>query len=106
MQLHFREVRDERNEWKSEKACEGRHPDHDVHLTIAAQIGKAALQAVPHALVEAELLLGIFDVHQRPKHCKEADAVEKEVPCHTEQDHGIAAERRPENARNVELRGV
>ena len=106
LQLNLREVGNKGDERESEEACDCCHPDEHIHLPVAAQIGEAAVQALPHTLVAAQLLFGIVDANQRPQHGEKADAVEKEVSGHAEERHGIAAQRWPQDARHVELRGV
>ena len=48
----------------------------------------------------------IADASERDEHGEEAESVEKEISGHAEDRHGKAAERWPEHARHIELRGV
>src|SRR5579872_7349622 len=101
MELHLCEVGNERDEWKTKKACEGCHPDHDVHLTIVTKISKASLEAVPYALVDTQFLFRIVNAHESPQHRQKAEPIQTEVSSHSENHHGVATQRRPENARHI-----
>ena len=105
-ELHLCEVGDKGDEREAEEAGEGGHPDEDVHLAIAAQVGEAAVEALPHALVTVEIFFGVLDADEAPRDGEEAEAVEEEVAGHAEEGHGVSAQGGAEDARGVELRGV
>src|SRR5262249_54853954 len=89
-----------------EEAGEGRHPDEDVHFALAAEIGEAAMQALPHALVTVELLFRVLDANKCPKNGDKTEGIEKKVSGHAEEGHGVSAQSGTEDTRGIELRRV
>lgn len=91
-----------------QQAADGDQQNERGHLRVAEDISEALLHLFPqmYFLRRAGLRLPVTEARKRDEHGKKAQAVQKEIAALADQGHGESAERRPDDARHIELRGI